>query len=140
MFSWSWRTNLLKENLADFISGHFMKIWILVIFSIFFHLFQHLLISDNVTKQQLLWPWNSFTSDYLLHKNLYLNHFGPIEPEIEAPTFWPVWKKRLDSSKNRPQPLKVFSVIVNCKSNCWTKKGGAGGNKCSKFSCKKQKK
>ena len=91
---------------VDCISGHFMKIWILVIFSIFFHQFQQMLIVGLLRCGWIIWGPQMVILNVWVQFNLYLNHFEQLERNISSKRLWPHTYKLHPNCKNRVHPLK----------------------------------
>jgi hypothetical protein len=107
---------------ADLISGHFMKIWILVIFSIFFHLFQQMLIVGSPNwGMGVLRPKTGVILNVWVQFNLYLNHFEQLEANISSKRLCRFCSDLSPNCKNRGDPLNIwvllYKIIFNIFQN-----------------------
>ena len=87
--SWTRRTCWEIFFVADCISGQFMKIWILVIFSIFFHHLQQMLIVGSPKWGWVFWGPKLVILNVWVQFSLYLNHFEQLEANISSKRLWP---------------------------------------------------
>ena len=102
--SWTRRTFWEIFFVADFISGHFMKIWILVIFSIFFHHFQQMLIVGSPKWGWVFWGPKLVILNVWVQFSLYLNHFVQLEANISWKRLGRLKPKKAPNCKNRVDP------------------------------------
>ena len=104
--SWTRRTFWEIFCVADCISNHFMKIWILSIFAIFFHQFQQMLVVGLLRCRWMIWRLKMVILNVLVQFSLYLNHFEQLEANISSKRLWPHRTKKAPNCKNRVHPLR----------------------------------
>ena len=105
---WTRRTCWEIFFVAECISGHFMKIWILVIFAIFFHHLQQMLIVGSPKWGWVFWGPKLVILNVWVQFSLYLNHFEQLEANISSKRLWPQSVEKAPNSKNRVHPLSDF--------------------------------
>ena len=105
--SWTERTFWEKFFVADCISGHFMKIWILPIFAIFFHQFQQMLVVGLLRCRWMIWRPKMVILNVWVQFNLYLNHFDKLERNISSKRLCRHVANLPPNVKNRVHPLNT---------------------------------
>ena len=103
--SWTRRTCWEIFFVADCISGQFMKIWILVIFSIFFHHLQQMLIVGSPKWGWVFWGPKLVILNVWVQFSLYLNHFEQLEANISSKRLCRLLTDLSPNVKNRVHPL-----------------------------------
>jgi len=96
---------------ADCISGHFMIIRIFLIFYIFFHQFQQMLIVGLLRYGWMIWGPNMVILNVLVQFNFYLNYFEQSEANISTKRLWPHKNKMHPNCKDSVHPL----IFLHCR-------------------------